>query len=75
MVPENNCWGARAVKVPTVRGVQESLQTMSIALPKKTKKKGHGFYEVPTLRGKLGATRGLEPPNPPLAPSLLSVDI
>ena len=49
MVPENKCWGVRAVKVPTVRGVQESLQTMSIVLPKKTKKKGHGLYEVPTL--------------------------
>ena len=31
MLPENNCWGgARAFKVPTVSGVQESLQTMPI---------------------------------------------
>ena len=32
MLPESNCWGggARAFKVPTVSGVQESLQTMPI---------------------------------------------
>ena len=40
MTPENNCWrGARAVKVATVSGVQESFQTMPIVLPKKTKKR------------------------------------
>ena len=60
MMPENNCWGeARAVKMVTARGVQESLQKMSIVLPKKTKiKKGHGFYEVPTVHGNLGADWG-----------------
>ena len=30
--------GAAAVKVPTVSGVQESLQTMAIVFPVKTKK-------------------------------------
>ena len=45
MTPEKNCWGARAVKVPTVSGVQESLQTMPIVLPsKKSKNKGPVFY-------------------------------
>ena len=39
MAPEYNCWGARVVKVPTLSGVQESLQTMPIVLPKKTKNK------------------------------------
>ena len=59
MAPENNCWGgARAVKVPTVSGVQESLQTMPIVLSKKLKTKGHGFYEVPTVHRNLGADGG-----------------
>ena len=45
MTPEKNCWGARAVKVPTVSGVQESLQIMPIVLPsKKSKNKGPVFY-------------------------------
>ena len=70
MAPEKKCWGGgnRAVKVPTMRGVQVSLQTMPIALPKKTKKttKGHGFYEVPKVHGNLGAGD----PLPPLGPSL-----
>ena len=34
-----NCWGARAVKGPTVSGVQDSLQTMPIVLPPKKSKK------------------------------------
>ena len=38
MAPENNCWGARAVKVPSVSSVQESLQTMPIVLPPKESK-------------------------------------
>ena len=60
MAPENNCWGggARAVKVPIVSGVRESLQTILIVLPKRLKK-GHGFYEMPTVHGNLGADGGL----------------
>ena len=49
--------GARAVEVPIVRGVRDSLQTIPIVLPKKTKK-GHGFYEVPTLHGNFRADGG-----------------
>ena len=45
MTPENNCWGARTVKVPTVSGVQESLQTMPEVLPKKTIKKVTDFMK------------------------------
>ena len=51
--------GTRAVKVPIGNGVQESLQTMPIVLLKKTRKKGHGFYRVPTVHGSLGANGGL----------------
>ena len=58
MVPEKIAGGARAVKVLTVSGVQESLQTMPIILPKKTRK-GHTFYEVLTVHGNLGAAGGL----------------
>ena len=59
MAPEKNCrGGARTVKVPTVNGVQESLQTMPIVLPPKKSKKGPGFYEVSTMLGNLGATGG-----------------
>ena len=43
----------------TVSGVQESLQTMPIVFPPKKKKKGPGFYEVPTMHGNLGADGGL----------------
>ena len=59
MAPEKNCWGARAVKVPTVSGVQESLQAMPIVLPPKKSKKGPGFYEVPTMHGNLRADGGV----------------
>ena len=62
MAPEKNCWGARAVKVPTVGGIQESLQKMPIVLPPKevkTEKEGPGFYEVPTMHRNLGAERGI----------------
>ena len=47
MVPEKNCWmRARAATVPTVSGVQESLQTMPIVLlPKKSKKKIPNFMK------------------------------
>ena len=79
MVPEKNCWmRARAVKVPTVSGVQESLQTMLIVLLPKKSKKNPEFYEVPTMYGNLGTNGGLakfwglQPPSPPLAPSLKS---
>ena len=59
MVPEKIAWGARAVKVPTGSGVQESLQTMPIVLPpKKSKKQGPGIYEVPTMHGSSFADRG-----------------
>ena len=59
MAPEKNCWGgARAVKVPTVSGVQASLQTMPIVLPPKKSKKGPGFYEVPTIHGDFRCRRG-----------------
>ena len=37
MASQNNCWGARAVNMLTVSGVQESLQRMPIVLPKMTK--------------------------------------
>ena len=39
MAPEKYCWGARAVKVPTVSDDQESLQTLHIILPPKESKK------------------------------------
>ena len=39
MASEKNCWWARAVKVPTVGGVQESLQTVCL----KRLKKGTDF--------------------------------
>ena len=57
MTLEQYCWeGAIALKVPIVSGVQKSLQTMPIELPKKTsKRKGHRFYEVPKAHGTLGA--------------------
>jgi len=45
--------------VPTVSGVQESLQTMPIVLPPKKSKKGPGFYEVPMMHGNLGVEGGL----------------
>ena len=45
MAPERNCRGARAVKVPIVRGVRESLQTIPIVLPKKTKIKVTDFMK------------------------------
>ena len=44
--------------MPTVGGVQESLQAMPIVLPKKSNKKSSGFYEVPTMHGNLGAAGG-----------------
>ena len=62
--------------MPTVSGVQESLQTMPIVLPPKKSKKGPGFYEVPTMLGNLDADGGLakvlggcSSPSSPLAPS------
>ena len=59
MGPEKNCWGARAVKVPTVSGVQESLQTMPIVLPpRKSKKDNARFYDVPTVHENLGTDGG-----------------
>ena len=39
MAPENNCWGTRTVKAPTVSRIQESLQIMPIVLLKKTKRR------------------------------------
>jgi len=75
-----NCWGARAVKVPTVRGFQESLPTMPIVFsPKKSKQKGPGIYEVPTMHGNLGADVGASKNfwglQPPPAPSLTQDEI
>ena len=58
MAPEKICWGARAIKVPTVSGVQESFQTMPIVFPPKKRKKGPGFYEVPKMHGNVGADGG-----------------
>ena len=62
--------------MPKVSGVKKNLQTMPKVLPKKTKK-GHGFCEVPTVHGNLGADGrlarilgGYSHPSPPLAPSL-----
>ena len=78
-----NCWGARAVKVPIVSGGQESLQTVPIVCLSyclKRIKKGHGFYEVLTLHGNLGADKGASknfggssPQAPLLAPPWLRV--
>ena len=42
--------GERAVKAAIESGVRESLQTIPIVLPKKTKQKGHEFYEVPMVK-------------------------
>ena len=45
--------------MPTVSGVQESLQTIPIVLPpKRSRKKGPEFYEAPTMHGNLGADGG-----------------
>ena len=65
MAPENNCWGAGAVKVPTVSGVQQSSHTIPIVLPKKTTKKDHGFYEVPTVHRNSAKFLGATAPKPP----------
>ena len=57
--------------MPTVSGVQESLQSMPIVLHKKTKTKSHRFYEVPKVHENLCADGGLakllggySPPSP-----------
>ena len=70
-------WGARAVKVPTVRGVQESLKTMPIVLPpKKSKKKVPDFRKRRRCMEIWVPSGGLaifwEATAPPLAPSLES---
>ena len=39
MASEKNCWGAGAIKVPIVSSVRESLQTVPIVLPNKTRRK------------------------------------
>ena len=45
--------------MPTASGVQESLPTMPIVFsPKKSKQKGPGIYEVPTMHRNLGAEGG-----------------
>ena len=64
MAPEKDCRGARAVKVPTVSDVQESLQTMPIVCLSyylkrlERKRKSRGCYEVPTVHENLGADEG-----------------
>ena len=75
--------GDRAVKVPIVSAVRESLQTIPIVLSKKTKGQGHGFYEVPTVHANLGANGELAkvlgelqlPQAPSLVPSLPSFSL
>ena len=37
VMAQEKCWGASAVKVPTLSGAKEFHQTMPIILPKKTK--------------------------------------
>ena len=58
MSPEKIAGGARAVKVPMVGGVLESLREIPIVLPKKAKEKGYGFYKVLTVHGNLGVDGG-----------------
>ena len=41
----SNLWTGLAIKVPTVSGVQESLQAMPLVFPKKTKKQVTDFMK------------------------------
>ena len=76
VAPEKYCWGgASAVKVPTVKGVKEFLWKTPFLLAKRSKKV-MDIMTVPTLHSNLNANRGsvkfwgLQPPRPPLAPSM-----
>ena len=55
LAPEKTAGGARTVKVPTVRDLQESLPDNAYRIASlKRVKKGPRFYEVPTMHGNLG---------------------